>query len=229
MLEVPVWMICARGLDEVADLDRAGEAHVADVGRDAVGAAPARSRRVASLVDPLEHASAADGAGVARVGGTRQEAQGDLAGTTRHTGSSVRRQAWSERRSLLASRQATTSRWRAGHSRAHANRGRVVMPIAGPGRRAARRQCCQAPSRTGPMPPGSAGIGSRARDCRGRGSCDLPARDGPAEVTVSGSPGPEHQPGAVTSQRGKEAAEGGVGACRVGDGPDEAAGVSNEV
>ena len=31
------------------------------------------------------------------------------------------------------------------------------------------------------MPPGSAGIGSRARDWRGQGSCDLPARDGPAD------------------------------------------------
>ncbi len=76
------------GLDEVADLDGPREAHVADVGRDAVGPAPAGCRRVARLVDPLEDAPSTHGAGVAGIGRRSEEAQGDLSGAARHGSSS---------------------------------------------------------------------------------------------------------------------------------------------
>lgn len=66
-------------LDDVAHLDGAGEAHIADVGRHAVVPAPRRGTGVRGLVDPLEHPAGTDApahVGIHRCG---HETQGDVA------------------------------------------------------------------------------------------------------------------------------------------------------
>ena len=79
---LPGCACCSTGVDElgggfyeIADLDRAREPDVAHVRSHAVGAGPSHSAGVPGFVDPLEHATPADVAGVSGVSGRGEKTQ----------------------------------------------------------------------------------------------------------------------------------------------------------